>query len=471
MPADGGQFLSESKNLPLILSAKGGRSPADQMRAAWRNRALGNGISPGDGTVDDHQLGAFGAAAPLVQPPGGSTLHGMAPSQGGGGGTMKIAIRPLDWVIVGGGPHGVCAGRALAAQGASVRIVEPSGALLQRWSDRAEAVGMTWMRSSVEHHLDGSPSSLDHFLHRPENLDVGSLAEPYRRPSQAAFLRHARDVAARHGLDRDLVRGRVDSIRRMAGGLLVVGEGVELAAHRVLLATGSNAPRTPMWARRLQREGARIDHVFVPGGALHLDVLGGGISAVQRALMVQRLTGKPVRLWTRRPIQVRQFDLDRSWMKHRFVGRWDATSLADRQVFLQRHARRGSVPPGLNTRLARAVRRGAISILREPKEVTWDARQERLRMTGRDQVVESSGLTLATGLEPERLGWWLRSIAMGLGLPTEDGVPVLGDDMHWGHGVHVCGPLARLRLGPMAGNLVGARWAASKLPSVRMQPV
>ena len=384
---------------------------------------------------------------------------------------MRVVIRPLDWVIVGGGPHGLCAGRALSAQGASVRIVEPSGALLQRWSDRAGAVGMTWMRSSVEHHLDVSPSSLDHFLHRPENLDVASLAEPHRRPSQAAFLRHARDVAARHGLDRDLVCGRVESIRRMAGGLVVVGEGVELAAHRVLLATGSNAPRSPGWARRLQREGAPIDHVFVPGGALHLDVLGGGISAVQRALMVQRVTGEPVRLWTRRPIQVEHFDLDRSWMKHRFVSRWDSTSLADRQVFLQRHGRRGSVPPGLNARLERAVRRGSISIHRGPERVTWEAAEGRLRMHRRDRVLDSNGLTLATGLEPERLSWWLRSIAMGLGLPTEDGVPVLGEDMHWGHGIHVCGPLARLRLGPMASNLIGARWAASKLPSVRMQPV
>ena len=384
---------------------------------------------------------------------------------------MKIAIRPLDWVIVGGGPHGVCAGQALAAQGATVRIVEPSGALLRRWSDRAGAVGMTWMRSSVEHHLDASPSSLDHFLHRPENRDVASLAEPYRRPSQDAFLRHARDVAARHGLDRDLVRGRVDSIRRMAGGLVALGDGVELAAHRVLVATGSNVPRSPAWARRLQREGAPIDHVFVPGGALHRDVVGGGISAVQRALMVQRATGEPVRLWTRRPIQVEPLDLNRSWMKHRFVGRWSSMSIADRRAFLERHGRRGSVPPGLNARLERAVRRGVISVHREPEEVTWDPVDGRLRLQGREHVAHSDGLTLATGLEPERLSWWLRSIAVSLGLPTEDGVPVLGEDMHWGHGVHVCGPLARLRLGPMAGNLVGARWGASKLPSVRMQPV
>jgi len=330
---------------------------------------------------------------------------------------------------------------------------------------------MTWMRSSVAHHLDGSPASLDHFLHRPENSDVASLAEPHRRPSQAAFLRHARDVAARHGLDRDLVRGRVDSIQREAGGLVAVGEGVKLAARQVLLATGSNVPQGPVWARRLKREGAPIEHVFARGGALHRDVLGGGISAVQRALMVQRMTGKSVRLWTRRPIQVEQFDLDRSWMKHRFVGRWNSASLADRRLFLQRHARRGSVPPGLNSRLERAVRRGAITIMREPVEVTWDACEDRLRLQGRDQVVDSEGLTLATGLEPERLDGWLRSIALSLGLPTEGGLPVLGEDMHWGHGIHVCGPLARLRLGPMAGNLIGARWGASKLPSVRMQPV
>ncbi|MEO0650544.1 MAG: hypothetical protein AAFZ65_07700 [Planctomycetota bacterium] len=63
---------------------------------------------------------------------------------------------------------------------------------------------------------------------------------------------------------------------------------------------------------------------------------------------------------------------------------------------------------------------------------------------------------------------WLQVAAEGHGLPTVAGLPRLDGEMHWGAGIHFSGPLARL--GPLASNIVGARWAASLLPGVRMQP-
>ncbi|MDB2577344.1 FAD/NAD(P)-binding protein, partial [Planctomycetota bacterium] len=195
-------------------------------------------------------------------------------------------------MIVGGGPHGVCAGQALHSQGASIRIVEPSGRLLHRWGARAGAVGMTWMRSPVGHHLDAQPGSLHQFLHQSENAEVAELAGAFRRPRYDAFLRHSQALVARHRLDETVIGGRVDSIRTEREHLLVQGEGVEVAARRVLIATGTNVPRMPQWARRLQREGAPIHHAFGPCTRLDHDILGGGISAVQRALMVHRSTGQ-----------------------------------------------------------------------------------------------------------------------------------------------------------------------------------
>ena len=143
----------------------------------------------------------------------------------------------------------------------------------------------------------------------------------------------------------------------------------------------------------------------------------------------------------------------------------------DRLDFLRRHTGRGTVPSGLASRLARAVRRGSIELEHEVPSVEWDPSRERLLLRGEGRAVESSGVTLATGLQRETLSGWLRSFAESSGLPVINGVPRLERDMHWGRGVYVCGPLARLRLGPMASNIVGARWATSKLPSVRMLPV
>lgn len=385
---------------------------------------------------------------------------------------MRSAASDLhDWAIVGGGPHGVCAAQALQSQGASIRIVEPSGRLLHRWGARASAVGMTWMRSPVGHHLDTQPGSLHQFLHRRENAEVADLAGTFRRPTHDAFLRHSHALVARHRLDEAVVAGRVDSIRTERDHLLVQGQGVEVAARRVLIATGSNLPRIPPWARQLQRAGAPIHHAFDPSARLDRDILGGGISAVQRALMAHRSTGKTVRLWMRRPVRVADFDVDRSWAKPRFVGRWSDLQDSERLDFLHRHAIGGSVPEGLASRLAQAVRRGSIEIEHEVPAVEWDPAKEQLRLRSKGRTVESSGITLATGFRRERVSGWLRSSAERLGLPVVNGIPRLADDMHWGRGVHVCGPLARLRLGPMATNIIGARWAASKLPSVRMQPV
>jgi len=376
-----------------------------------------------------------------------------------------------DWVIVGGGIHGVCAARALSERGASLSIFEPSGQLLDRWAVRAKAVAMTRMRSPASHHLDAAPVSLHHFVHRAENADVAQLAGTFRRPTYEAFDRHSREVIAAQGLDELVVPARVDSIRAEGQHLLVEGGGHLRRAARVLVATGSNVPCIPAWARQLQREGAPIHHVLDEGARLVNDLVGGGISAVQRALMVRRATKQPVRLWLRHPLRVREFDFDRLWAKHRFMGRWSSLGEPERCDFLDRHPQQGSVPPKLAERLNRAVRRGQIELEHGVPTVEWDSSQGQLLLRGEGRTVEASGLTLATGFMPETTPGWLRPTVEQLALSSVRGLPRLDREMHWGRGLYLSGPLARLRLGPMASHIVGARWATSLLPGARLQPV
>lgn len=331
---------------------------------------------------------------------------------------------------------------------------------------------MQWMRSPAGHHLDGPPVSLHHFLHRPENADVASLAGMFRRPTHAAFLRHSRVVAEQAHLDDRVIRGRVQDIQREGEGLLVTGEDVELRARRVLLATGSNHCHLPDWAQRLRDEGAPVGHVFEPEAPRYRDIVGGGISAVQRALMLESMQGPEVRLWVRRPVSVADFDVDRNWTKHRFMGEWTSLSDPERADFLARHRRLGSVPEGVAARLERAVRRGTIRVIERDPRARFDPESGQLELDDGRSSVASEGITLATGFEAEVVSGWLRTVAERLSLPMHGSdLPLLAEDMEWGHGIHVTGPLARLRLGPMAGNVVGARWATSKLPGVRMQPV
>ena len=380
-------------------------------------------------------------------------------------------MESVDWIIVGGGVHGVCAARALSERGAAVCIFEASGRLLERWTARTKAVGMTRMRSPANHHLDAAPVSLHHFVHRPENADISDLAGLFRLPLSEAFQRHCQEVISANGLEELVVPARVEAIRAEGSQLVVEGGGRACRAARVLLATGSNRPRVPSWARRLREEGAPVQHVFEPEAGLGSDILGGGISAVQRALMVRRLTQKPVRLWLRRPLRVDEFDFDRAWAKHRFLGKWSSLEDADRCAFLDRHPRLGSVPSQLDVRLRKAVKRGQVEIELGEPVVDWDAGQGLLQLRGKRRTVASSGLTLATGFVQEAAPDWLRPSAERFGLPSVRGLPRLDECMHWGRGLYASGPLARLRLGPMASNIVGARWATSLLPGARMQPV
>ena len=64
----------------------------------------------------------------------------------------------LDWLIIGGGIHGVhIAARLLGESGVApdrLRILDPCDRLLARWRNCAAATGMTHLRSPGVHHLD-----------------------------------------------------------------------------------------------------------------------------------------------------------------------------------------------------------------------------------------------------------------------------------------------------------------------------
>ena len=73
----------------------------------------------------------------------------------------------LDWVIIGGGIHGVhIAARLLGEAEVSpekLRIVDPAEQLLARWKSHTTTTGMSHLRSPAVHHLDLDPWSLQRF--------------------------------------------------------------------------------------------------------------------------------------------------------------------------------------------------------------------------------------------------------------------------------------------------------------------
>ncbi|NCC37207.1 MAG: hypothetical protein EOM24_35145, partial [Chloroflexia bacterium] len=76
----------------------------------------------------------------------------------------------LDWLIIGGGLHGTHLALVLTARAGvpaeRLRILDPHAHLLAHWDRCTSATGMTYLRSTLVHHLALDPHDLWHFARR-----------------------------------------------------------------------------------------------------------------------------------------------------------------------------------------------------------------------------------------------------------------------------------------------------------------
>lgn len=383
----------------------------------------------------------------------------------------------LDWLIIGGGPHGVhVAVRLIAEAGLSpeqIRILDPAPELLARWKAFAAITGMTHLRSPSVHHLDLDPWSLQRFAGNRKRRPAGLFAYPYDRPSLSLFNRHSDSVVVRHGLA--ALHIRESAARLVASGSAVrvdLAGGGDLASRCVVLAVGAgDQPEWPSWAGR-PGVTPHVRHVFDRHADLEIDalgervaVVGGGLTVVQVALRLMR-EERRVEILARHPIREHQFDSDPGWLGPRFLSGYgrERDPARRRNAILQaRH--RGSLPPDAHRALRQSVAAGRLcwttaSIGR------LDAAGPSLSITlddgGRREVDQ---ILLATGFAQRRPGGRLvDGLIRDLALPTAPcGYPVTDRRLCWHPRIFVTGPLAELELGPVARNLAGARHAAVRI--------
>ncbi|MGB0330413.1 MAG: FAD/NAD(P)-binding protein [Planctomycetota bacterium] len=380
----------------------------------------------------------------------------------------------LDWLIVGGGIHGVHIAVRLLEDGgvppARLAVVDPEPRLMDRWRARAEATGMTFLRSPSMHHIDSAPYALQSFAARRRGGIGGHYTAPNRRPALDLFHRHSEHVIGRLGLARQHLQARVQGIELGEGAARVeLDDGRRVGARRVVLAVGSSEQLPwPDWAPRGH---PRIHHVFDPEGRGQgpfgpvVGVLGGGVTAAQVALRLAR-AGHRVALISRHALRTSQYDSDPGWHGPKFM-----TDFARIQDPVVRRARitegrhRGTMPPDVYEELLRTVERGAVRLhLSRVARLTTGARSLVLELeSGRSVEVED--LVLATGFAAERPGGAMvdRLIAAE-GLPCAPcGFPLVDAALRWHPRIHVSGPLAELELGPVAGNISGARRAGARI--------
>lgn len=377
----------------------------------------------------------------------------------------------LEYVIVGGGIHGVHLAVMLQAQAGvlrdRVRILDPYPALLQRWSTATRNTGMTYLRSPVVHHLDAEPMSLLRFS-RTQGKPDAFFVHPYQRPGYALFQAHSRAVVQRWGLNALHERAAATGLRRISAGWEVQTTAGSVRARRVVLAPGPSAHLSwPSWAHPLLDSG-RVQHIFedtfdragLPSG--HVVVVGGGISAAQLSLHLAAERPGKVTMLVRHPFRVHLFDSDPVWLGP--LGRLRFAQVAEpkRRDYLKAVRHRGSLPPELEKRLRAARAAGRLRVV-EANVLRAQSEPSGIGLyTCCDDVATAQHVVLATGFDGSRPGGeWLSRTVEREGLPLAHcGFPKVSATLEWAPGLYVSGALAELEVGPPSRNISGARIAA-----------
>lgn len=380
----------------------------------------------------------------------------------------------LDWLIIGGGIHGVhIAARLLAEANVTpdrLRIVDPGDRLLSRWRNCTEATGMTHLRSPSVHHLGLEHGALQRFAGKPKDRKGGLFAAPFERPSLALFNAHCEEVEKAFGLADLHIRNRAETCSVDCDGVKVqLADGREIETRNLVLAIGaSEQPEWPEWA---PQNHPRVHHVFDPGfdgwpaSEETVMVVGGGISAGQVAIRLLA-EGHHVHLVSRHALRQHQFDSDPEWLGLKYTTSFRPDRDPDeRRAVITKARNKGSVSPDIGRSLRRAIKR---------KQLEWhegmisriSERGDGLEVSlGTDAVVPADRVLLATGFASRRPGGaMVDELIESASLPCAGcGYPIVDSALRWHPRVYVSGPLAELELGPVSRNIAGARWAADRI--------
>jgi hypothetical protein len=381
----------------------------------------------------------------------------------------------LDWLIIGGGLHGVHIAARLLGEGQirrdRLRIMDPGQALLERWRSCTQVTGMTHLRSASVHHLDLDAWSLQRFAGKRKHRAPGLFAHPYQRPALELFNAHCDQVIDTFDLEALHLRDRALSCDLACDGATVQTlSGRTLRAQQLVLALGnSDQPSWPSWA---PPGTCGVHHIFAPGfkgwpppGAEPVAVLGAGISACQVALRLAR-HGHPVHLISRHALRQHQFDSDTGWLGPKYMVKFGREPDPDRRrAIISRARHRGSVPPDTRVEVRKAMDRGQIT-WHQSSVQALEVTEAGLRLElASGQQVSAERLLLATGFEGRRPGGQLvDSLIASANLPcARCGYPIVDPALRWHPRVYVSGPLAELELGPVSRNTAGARRAGDRL--------
>lgn len=371
----------------------------------------------------------------------------------------------LDWLIVGGGLHGshIACRLSTVWPNADVAVLDSAPSALSAWQQRADACGMSFLRSSQAHHLGMRSDALRVFA-REHGYDGRHTMGRYRRPSRALFEAHV-DTLTQPAIHIHATAEAIESSG--ANWRVVTADNTHYTARHVVLAPGPAGPARPDW-------GTQVPHVFdktlaqSDGGCQpkdHIVVVGGGITAAQYAI-TRAQSQNAVTLLTRHELRQTAFDSQPCYSGPRCLRPFLRLPMSQRLQALADARNPGTLPADIYTQLATYLATGAIRWVRGDVATLKDYG---LRLNDKRDV-PADRIVLATGFTP-RAGALIEQTATRLKLPLDEhGYAPIGADLAWAPGLYVTGRPASLQLGPMAGNIRGAQLAARRLAGRAVSP-
>ena len=337
------------------------------------------------------------------------------------------------------------------------------------WHEQFARAEIDALRSPIVHHPAPDPYELSDYVDRH---DLPRSGLPYDPPTAEVFTSFCRDLVEAAGLERPLA-ARAETVAREGRGLLVVTDQAEIRADHLIVATNPHQRSIPDWVWPLLGSqpglivyGNDVDLRSAPDlQGERLVIIGGGLTAAHLACGAA-LRGASAHLVTRRALETRDFDTDPGWLGPRHLrafGHDDDPASRLRTALAARGG--GTIPPWMRARLD--------ALIEHDQLVAHEGCGIRAAGVDRDgscvlalddqTTLVADQIWLATGTEPD-IGSSRCLSDLLADAPLLAGLPITDENLRLGpHPVHVMGRLATLSLGPAAGNLWGARRAATRI--------
>lgn len=384
----------------------------------------------------------------------------------------------VDWLIVGGGIHGLSVARELLEAGVSrddIVVADEHGVFLASFRRKARACGMETLRSNCGHHLGTSPFGLEAFAQAEDRADELIPTEDHQpRPTLDLFLDHTAAVIDKLELESVLRQATVTGVRDGDPAVVETTDGPVRAANVVLAVGPGDQFSRPEWAR----DHPQVEHVWdnqtppteVVDDGERIWIVGGATTAAQFATSVAG-TADSVILCLRRQLRVGLHEAAPQWLNwtHITEALHSLPPGSEARYDRVRDARKdGTVPPYLE----RELRESTTIDLRYETITTVVEGTDGLLLAGEREMGHSADrVVLATGFASAYDRPLVRALSESCSLARGyRGMPVLDDEtLRWNHqtgecsNIFVTGKLAEGTLGAFAGNIPGARRAAERI--------